>query len=360
MSGDSEEKTLPPTAQKLRKAREKGQTAKSADFVQSMTTIAGIFYIIFNWQSVFGAFSTLFDLSVLSFQKDINEIGVALFLTVVFELMYTVVGFIILIVLIGIVANLLDKQGIPFSLDPIKPDFKKINPGEGLKRLFKKRNAIEFSTSFVKLVLWFTLCGVFIWLFLQTILASIYCSVGCVIDSASSIGTLLLATAVIMLMFTGLLDLPLQRFLFEDEQKMGHQEAKREQKEMLGSPEFRQHRRNEHMKAISGNSNSGGKGGGSGEVKDGTKGITLIIQGQENAVGIYFHPQHADVPILVAKFKGGQLVSSLKDAETKGIPIVMDNTLSSDIFRTVDTGVVIQQRHFEAVARMLVNVGAIS
>lgn len=356
MSGDSEEKTLPPSERKLEKAREKGQVANSTDFVQAMVAISGLLYIVFNWRGIFNSFSGLFDLSVLSFQQNVSGIGLALFMTVIFEMLYTITPFAILVVLVSVVANILDKQGIPFSLDPIKPDFNKINPGEGLKKLFKKRNAAEFATSFLKLTLWFVLCGLFIWLFLQTILASIYCSIGCVIDSANSVGLLILATAIIMLLFTSLLDLPMQRFLFRDEQKMGHQEMKREYKEMLGSPEFRQHRRHEHQKAV----NGGGtrkKAGNKNQID--TSSITVFLRGVDMAVGLYFHSVHADVPVVVAKVKGGSTAQKMNEAMGMGIPVITDNALTSDIFRTAEEGRVIQQRNFEKVARVLVAIGVI-
>ena len=40
-----------------------------------------------------------------------------------------------IIIIAAICANIIHKKGIPFSLEPIKPDFAKINPGQGLKKL---------------------------------------------------------------------------------------------------------------------------------------------------------------------------------------------------------------------------------
>ncbi len=355
MSDDSEEKTLDPSQHKLREARKKGQVAKSTDFVQGMTTVAGIFYIILNWNNFFDAFSGLFQLSVLSFQQNTTEVGLSLFLNVIFDVMYAIMPFIMLIILVGVVTNILDKQGIPFSLEPLKPDFKKVNPAEGFKKLFKKRNMVEFSTAFVKLVFWFSISAVFIWLFLQTILASIYCSIGCIADSASSAGMLIIATAIVMLLFFGLLDMPLQKMLFHDEQKMGHKEAKREQKEINGSPEFKQHQKSEHRRMIS--EASGGMQG-SGQIKDGTNGLTMILRGSESAVGIYFHPEHAKVPTLVKAFSGVRFTKDMKAADNKNIPVIFDQALMSDILSSVEVGKAIRERHFEKVARVLIDIGA--
>lgn len=355
MSDDSEEKTLEPSQHKLKEARKKGQVSQSSDFVQSMTTVAGIFYIILNWTSFSESFSGLYQLSVLSFQEDVAKIGLSLFLTVIFDIMYAIVPFVALIIMIGVVANILDKQGIPFSLEPLKPDFKKVNPAEGFKKLFKKRNMVEFASSLTKLIFWFVITFVFIWLFLQTILASIYCSIGCVADSAISVSTLILATAVVMLLLFGLLDMPLQKMLFNDEQKMGHKEAKREQKEINGSPEFKQHQKSEHRRMIS--EMSGGARG-SGEIRDGASGLTMIVRGSEAAIGIYFHPVHSKVPAHVKTFKGARFSRDMKAADNKNIPVIFDQALMSDILSSVEIGKAIRERHFEKVARLLIDIGA--
>ena len=355
MSDDSEEKTLPPSQQKLNEARKKGQVAQSSDFVQSLTTVAGIFYIILNWKNFSDTFANLYQLSVISFNDNVTEIGLSIFLTVVFDVMYAIVPFVMMIILIGVVANILDKQGIPFSLEPLKPDFKKVNPAEGFKKLFKKRNMVEFVTSLSKLIFWFVLTGVFVWLFLQTILASIYCSIGCVADSATSAGTLIVATAVVMLLFFGLLDMPLQRFLFTDEQKMGHKEAKREQKEINGSPEFKQHQKSEHRRLIA---EVSGQAQGSGQIRDGTNGLTMILRGSESAAGIYFHAEHSKVPALVKVFSGSRFSRDMKAAENKNIPVIFDQALMSDIISSVEVGKAIRERHFEKVARVLIDIGA--
>lgn len=355
MSDESEEKTLPPSQHKLREARKKGQVAQSQDFVQGMTTVAGIFYIGLNWQTFFDSFSNLYQLVTRSFNESIVDIGVSLFLTVVFDMMYAVVPFVMLIVMIGVVSNILDKQGIPFSLEPLKPDFNKINPAEGFKKLFKKRNMVEFSTSLGKLVFWFVITFVFIWLFLQSILLSAFCSIGCVVETANDVGLLIIATAVIMLLIFGLIDMPLQKFLFEDEQKMGHNEAKREQKQINGSPEFKAHQKSEHRRMIA---EVTGEAKGSGMIRDGKGGMTMILRGSESAVGIYFHPEHSKVPAMVKNFSGTRFSADMKAAENKNIPIIFDQALTSDILSSVEVGKAIRERHFEKVARILIDIGA--
>ncbi len=356
MSDDSEEKTLPPSDYKLRKAREKGQVASSDNFVSGITTTLGIFYVLFNWQSFFEVFSQLYTVAVLTFGGSDPSRLFPVFLTTLFEMFYVLAPFMIIVIVAGVVANILEKQGIPFSLEPIKPDFGKINPGQGLKKLFSRRNATEFSVALVKLTIWFSIAAIFIWLSLQTIMASAYCSIGCVLDSASAVMLLIMVAAIILLMFTGLIDIPLQHALFRHEQKMGHKELKREMKEILGSPEFKSHRRREHQKILNAETTDGV---GTGKISHGTDGISIILRGYQLAVGIYFHQEHADVPHVVSRFSGPELTKSLRDAEEQGIPVVTEEELAKDIFRSVEVGKAIHERHFEKVAQILVRTGII-
>ena len=45
----------------------------------------------------------------------------------VFEIGGIIAPMVVIIIVVGILANILDKQGVPFSTHPIKPDFAKIN-----------------------------------------------------------------------------------------------------------------------------------------------------------------------------------------------------------------------------------------
>ena len=61
MSGNSEEKTHPPSQQKLKKAREKGQVVTSRETLASVSTLAGLIYIYARRDSIWNDFRTLFS-----------------------------------------------------------------------------------------------------------------------------------------------------------------------------------------------------------------------------------------------------------------------------------------------------------
>lgn len=371
MSGDTEEKVLPPSEHKLRKAREKGEVANSEGFIGAITTVAGVAYIIFSWDKLFSIFSQTFDTSVAAYGLPGSHTILNASISMYLELGNYFMGFAAVLVITAVAANILQKKGIPFSLHPIKPDFNKINPQQGLKKLFSRRNATEFGVSFVKIVLWFLVTALFLWLSLQTIITSMHCSIGCVLESSSLLGLLIFTSAALMLIFSGLMDLPLQTSLFMHEQKMGHKEFKREQKDIYGSPEFKNHRKSEHqrMNETPDYVNSANEllenvknqyNTAMSNLESQTKDqLTLIVRGANGAVGLYYHPEHADVPVVKVRYRGAQMNKQVKVAEGKGIPVITNIHVAADILQNVDEGGIILERHFEKVALMLVDIGAI-
>ena len=360
MSNDSsEEKSLPPSEHKLRKAREKGQVAAAEDFITGVVTCVTIAYVVLTWHSFYELFARILNLAVTTIPATTSNKLLFSFLTLFYELAALMGPLAVLITLAAVAANILQKQGIPFSLHPIKPDFSKINPAQGLKKLFSRRNAAEFATSLVKISIWFAITGLFMWLCLQTILASVHCSLGCVLDSATSLGLLILLTAIALLLLTGLLDIPFQTVLFRHEQKMGHKELKRELKDTMGAPEFREFRRHEHREINSDNVSQGDDVPGTGQIRDGSDGITMIVRGSGVAIGIFYHAKHADIPRYVSRYDGENLLRDLEEARKEGIPVLTDTSVANDIYNNVDLGDIVRETQFEKVARLLVQIKAI-
>ncbi len=323
-----------------------------------MVTCVTIAYLIIAWRSFFDVFGRMFNMVSATIPSTNSNMLLFSFLTMFYELGALLAPLAVIIIIAAVTANILQKQGIPFSLHPIKPDFSKINPAQGLKKLFSRRNATEFAVSLFKLCLWFALSGVFIWLCLQTILASIHCSLGCVLDSATSLGLLIILSAIALLLLSGLLDIPLQSVLFRHEQKMGHKELKRELKDILGAPEFREYRRQEHRDLNSDNG-LGEEEFGSGDIARGSDGVTLIVRGSGCAVGIYYHPKHVDIPRYVSRYDGENMLKELDEARKAGVPVLSDTAIANDIYNNVDLGDIIRENQFEKVARLLVNIKVI-
>ncbi len=344
MSDQSEEKTLPPTEHKLRKAREKGQVSSSADFVTAMLTIAGVIIVFFSATSFINLFQGLLDRAILS----MKEANIA---TLKGELLFTaksitlsIAPLAIILAVVALVANLVHKKGFVFSLHPIKPEFNKINPAQGIKKLFSVRNISEFGVSLFRIIIWFTAAIFIIWIWLPELISSPICGEGCLAASIISIAQWLFIAGCILLLAAGLVDLPMQMALFRRDQRMSVSEHKRELRDIMGNPEIKTRRKQLAMEDIASLEHT--------NTIDNVQGLLLI--GEDCVVEIRFLSGVTPLPIVYAKAKGDKAYDILALARANGHPIEDLGSTTLDIYKSVGQGMPILQKHFGPVANALV------
>ena len=346
MADESEEKTLPATPRKLRKAREKGQVASSSDFVGGTHVILGVLAILFTWQGMAGLFSATFSRSVTHLPDPTTRaVSEGLSLTV-WGLIGALLPMLIVLWLGALVANMLHKRGIPFSLHPITPDFTRLSPAKGLKKIFSGRNGIEFGISFIRIVVWFAAIGLVLYLVVGQALFSSVCGIGCVGRASFEAVAMALIVAAVLLLVAGLIDLPLQVSLFMKEQRMSPSEMKREQREQMGTPEMRSYRKARAQEILD-------AAGAAGE-----KPSLIIADGRRIAVTIYFERGKTPIPIVLTKARGGAASVLVGGAEEREIPVERDRDLARDLYKSVEEGGRIKEKHFEKVALALAKNGA--
>lgn len=344
-NNDTEEKELAPTDHKLRKAREKGQVAQSQDFVGACTTTIGIFFLIFSWPLIVNIFDSVLNNSVNMMGTREKSHLVQSLITTIYEAGYLSLMLLVVLVVIGVGANILQKQGVPFSLHPIKPDFNKISPSAGFKKIFARRNATEFGISFVRLIIWFSVSILIALYFLQDILASAMCQDVCLLDQVNQVMIILIASVIILLMFAGLADLPLQTILFKHEQKMGHKELKRELKDTMGNPEFRSHRKYEHQNMLD-------------TSLDKSEPSFYLVSGNI-AVALFYDPVEAPVPRLMGKYQAEEAVNIVTTALKSGSIVINNSELAIEISRSVQVNQPILERQLIKVAMLMVREGIV-
>lgn len=346
MADESEEKTLPATARKLRKAREKGQVASSSDFVGGAHVILGVLAVAFTWQGMAGLFSSAFSRSVSHLpDPNIRAVTDGLALTV-WGLIGALAPMLIVLWLGAMLTNMLHKRGIPFSLHPISPDFTRLSPAKGLKKIFSGRNGIEFGISLVRIVVWFAAIGLVLYLVLGQALFSSVCGLACVGRASFDAVTMALIVAAVLLLVAGLIDLPLQTSLFQKEQRMSPSEMKREQREQMGTPEMRAYRRERAREIMD-------AAGAVGETPS-----LIVADGRRIAVTIFFERGKTPIPIVLTKARGGPASITVGGAVERNIPVEQDRDLARDLYKTCEEGGRIKEKHFEKVALALAKNGA--
>ncbi len=349
MNDSSEEKNLPPTEQKLRKVRKKGQVAGSADLVAAMMVIAGIIVTYFSAPSFFHLYNALTTYGISFIYTPSTTIEAELLLFAGKGIMVALAPLIVILIIVIVLANILHKKGIIFSIHPIKPDFNRINPAKGIKRLFSVRNASEFGVSMFRIIIWFAVAIFIIWIGLPDLIASPICGAGCLVASIISIAQWLFIFATILLIAAALIDLPMQVALFRREQRMGVSELKRERKDSYGSPEVKKRRREIALEALS---QAGDK------VIADSPGI--LLYGEGKLVEIRYLRGKTPLPIVYEKAEGEAAKRILEQAKIKARPIEIMGEVVVDIHTSVRRGAPILHRHFGHVAAALVKHGLVS
>ena len=128
----SADKQFPPSAKKLKKAREDGDVAKSRDLSGSVLIcvfLFSIFYLFHNF-SYIGAFFR----NYLGFIAEINSNNVTVYLKIALKsASFYMLLFLLLLVFMSLVVETF-QVGFHLSFKSLSPDFKKLNPVEGFKK----------------------------------------------------------------------------------------------------------------------------------------------------------------------------------------------------------------------------------
>ena len=249
MSESSGEKTEQPTDKKLRDARQRGQVSKSADVT---TTIVTIF--------VLAATAGLFHTGVKSFQELFtaaialaNEEPGAAFATMTGKSLETLLKVVLPLAvacIVGVLAGSYLQVGFMFAFEAMKPDLNKMNPLEGVKKIFSLKNLMEFVKSLLKVAVLSLLLYFIIKDSIDPLMQLPLTDIQTVPDVFEKMFLLFLLPFMGVYIVVAAADYFLQRFLFIRQMKMTKDEVKREYKQQEGSPEIKGQRKSLHREMI--------------------------------------------------------------------------------------------------------------
>jgi flagellar biosynthetic protein FlhB len=287
----SSEPTEEPTSRKLQKARDDGQVARSIELPAAAVTIGAILvlYMIGSvWMTkIANVFAKGFtfdrktldnpDLLVTSFAYQIGES----FLLIVPILLVTAVVAVLASGATG---------GYLFSLKSVMPNFGKLSPLEGVKRMFGSRAIMELGKSVLK----FSLVATVLWLLISRQLDALMHLGQMGLEPALAAAGIMIGESALWLSLSllviALLDAPYQRYAFMKRMRMTKQDIKDEMKEMEGRPEVKAQIRQRQREMANARMIQ--------KVKD----ADVVITNPEHfAVALSYDPTGDGAPILLAK-----------------------------------------------------------
>jgi flagellar biosynthesis protein FlhB len=244
MESSSQDKNLPATPQRLKKARGDGQVPNSKDLSNLAVLGGGALVMVALLPTGFESLRMAlrshlrFDHSTLQKPEQMLEI----FATAGVQgmLLALPLGLVVLaIALAAIVAS----GGFALSSKPLVPDLTRLSPLKGIGQLFSKQKLTDTAklagiTAVIGVVAW-QFIGAHVAPFATLVLMPLEGALGQLGSWISTGVTLLL---VVVLLFA-VIDVPLQKFLHANRLKMSFEEVKREHKEAEGDPHVKSQRR---------------------------------------------------------------------------------------------------------------------
>lgn len=342
MSGESElNKSEEATPFKLEQARRKGSVARGTDlgFFSALgafllfLSVAGAVTansLIAFMRSTIGDFSSAVDPSALlpAFAD-----GWSVLLTIVGTL-----GLMLLVIVVPV--ELFQLRGLTFSAHPLKPDFRRLNPAAGFKRLFSLKTLKEAVKNVVKFLIYGLVTAVALNAAWQSFRADMNGSRELAIILWSK-GLSLLAMFVAAALLIAAIDQIIARREFSKQMRMSRSELTREHKEREGEPRIKARRKQLHAEFAKQTEGLGNLPGSD----------LLIVNPQHFAVALSYDAASMQAPAVRARARNRLALAMKRDAARLNIPIISDPPLARALFRNGKPGQQIASEHYRDVAK---------
>ena len=339
----SQEKTVEPTSRRLSKAREEGQVARSTELPAAAVTIAALGFLFLTGGVLVSKLAEAFA-SGFNFDRKIvhsPNLLPAIFAHEIFESFILIVPLLLLTAAVAIAASGAT-GGYLFSLKAVAPKASKLNPLNGIKRMFGTKALVELTKALLK---FFLVAGVVVWV-LSDNMATLDALGKMAFEPGMKVaGDMLSKSALIMacsLIIIALIDVPFQKWQHMKQMRMTKQEVKDEMKDMEGRPEVKAQIRRRQREM----SNA--------RMIDRVKDADVVITNPEHfAVALSYDPNGDSAPILLAKGADAVAARIREEAEKHGIEIFQAPPLARALYFTTDVERPVPEDLYYAVAQVI-------
>lgn len=343
-SNDSGDKTEKPTPKKLQDAKKKGQVAKSKELSSALTLLAATLVIAilsgFLLNTLRGSMKMYLS-SYLNFQLSQESI-VGLLIKIVIDILKVFIPVAVPIMLIGVIGNIM-QIGFIHTTDPLKPQFSKLNPINGFKRMFSIRSLVDL----VKNLCIVSIVGYIGYKFVIDNYYSLlnfgnYRTVIILTELAGLIIDVFVKVSIALLII-GCIDFLYQKFQHNKDLKMTKQEIKEEYKQQEGDPVVKGKRRQKQREMAMRRMMQ--------SVPDAT---VVITNPTHIAVALKYEENSGKAPIVVAKGSDSVALKIKEKAIENNVPIIENKPLARLMFKEVELDKEIPFDMYKAVAEILV------
>lgn len=344
-AGGAEDKTEKATPKKRQDARKKGQVFQSREITSSALLLFLFLALRVLGNSIYKQLSGFITKTVTEYtaidklympdiiKKSFTD-GIIVFLSVAGPL------FAVAIITVYVLGYA--QVGFLLTLEPLKPNFSRISPLSGIKRMFSFRSVVELLKAVLKIVIVGYVAYSYINGQTQAIISLMDTEISSIgVYICQSVLNLAIKICVVLLII-GVFDYMYQWWDYEKSMRMTKQEVKEEYKQTEGNPEIKQKikqkQRQISMRRM---------------MQEVPMADVIITNPTHLACALKYDSKVSPAPVLVAKGQDYIAMRIKEIAKENDVEIVENKPLARTIYDTVEIGNAIPPELYQAVAEVL-------
>ena len=336
-----EGRTEAPTQKRKREQRRKGQVAKSADLASWLGLLVGTYLLPAAAGRLFSSAADSLNALPTITQAPDPDVALAALGRTLASGFLAVTPFLVIMGAVGVAAQLV-QTGFLVSPRLLVPDVKRINPLQGMKRLFSPRSLVETLKQLAKVgaIAWVG------WPYVQRVAADLTQTgrvplLAALATSGQALLGMLRATAWAVLAISAA-EYGYQRFQHRRDIRMTKQEIREEMRQSEGDPHVKSRIRS--LEASLARSRM---------MSDVPLADVVVTNPTHVAVALRYDPTRGGAPRVVASGVGEVAARIRAKAVAANVPLVEAKPLARALWRACEVGDEIPAVLYEAVAKVL-------
>ena len=339
----AQERTEKPTDKRLRKARRKGQVAKSRELVSVAVLVVGSIGVALSGKFMVRNFRELMQeiLQQASRPAPAIVLDSAVFSSALNHFFLIIAPTVLAVTVAAVGLNLIQLKGFFFSFEAMRISLSNVNPLQGFKRFVSVRSLAELVKSLLKLAIVGYAVYTVIHAERHLLLSLVDQEVPAIMSVAGNLAFELMLRVAAVMLLVSLADYGYQKWQYRKDLMMTKQEIKEEYKESEGNPQIKSRIRS-IQKSLARQR----------MLSQVHKATMVITNPTHYAVAMTYSPE-MDAPTVVAKGVDFLARRIIKIARRQGIPVIQNPPLARALYKQVRLDETIPATLYRAVAKVL-------
>jgi flagellar biosynthetic protein FlhB len=342
MSDDDTDKSYEPTETKLKKARDKGEVAKSTDLSVAAAYMGMVIAFYGSGHEIVTGFGTV----LMSIIDQPERLAKQLFSDnatpptggMIAAMVRPLIP-LFMIPFVLVLLSIIGQKAMVFAPTKLEPKLSRISIISNAKNKFGRAGLFEFGKSTVKLLLYSMCLGLYLNYRMPEMIASAATGAFSVIQMLAELGMEFMVIAMLISMLIGVVDAIFQHDEHRRKNMMSRKEIEDENKDSEGDPHMKGKRRQKAMEIATGQM-----------MASVPEASVVIVNPTHYAVALKWEGGAGTAPICVAKGVDEVAATIRRIANENAIPIHSDPPTARALYATIGIGEEVEEEHFAPVA----------